>query len=114
MPPSTARILISQNCLKILHLQPTLNAFMALGRPAWRHVRERLQALLAAEDYPGADAALRTNEALKTAVLIPASAVKMQLPATIGDYTDFYSSRDHAYNVGVMIRGPANALQPNW
>ena len=38
----------------------------------------------------------------------------MHLPAKIGDYTDFYSSKNHAYNVGVMFRGPNNALQPNW
>jgi hypothetical protein len=98
-------------------LQSTLNAFMALGRPAWHHVRVRLQALLALErergDYP-VDPALRNNEELKAQALIPLKNVKMLLPANVGDYTDFYSSRDHAYNVGVMIRGPANALQPNW
>ena len=38
----------------------------------------------------------------------------MHLPAKIGDYTDFYSSKHHAYNVGVMFRGPNSALQPNW
>jgi fumarylacetoacetase len=38
----------------------------------------------------------------------------MHLPAKIGDYTDFYSSKSHAYNIGVMIRGKDNALQPNW
>ena len=38
----------------------------------------------------------------------------MELPAKIGDYTDFYSSREHATNVGIMLRGVDNALQPNW
>ena len=38
----------------------------------------------------------------------------MHLPAKIGDYTDFYSSKNHAYNVGCIIRGPNNAIQPNW
>ena len=38
----------------------------------------------------------------------------MELPAVIGDYTDFYSSREHATNVGTMFRGKDNALQPNW
>ena len=38
----------------------------------------------------------------------------MQLPACIGDYTDFYSSYHHAHNVGTMLRGPENALMPNW
>lgn len=40
--------------------------------------------------------------------------VEMHLPAHIGDYTDFYSSKDHASNVGIMFRGKDNALQPNW
>jgi fumarylacetoacetase len=40
--------------------------------------------------------------------------VKMCMPVEIRDYTDFYSSKNHAYNVGVMFRGPDNALQPNW
>ena len=38
----------------------------------------------------------------------------MRLPAEIGDYTDFYASREHATNVGTMFRDPANALLPNW
>lgn len=38
----------------------------------------------------------------------------MHLPASIGDYTDFYASRQHATNVGTMFRGAANALQENW
>ena len=42
--------------------------------------------------------------------MIPASTAKLLLPVKIGDYTDFYSSKNHAYNVGVMIRGPDNAL----
>lgn len=90
----------------------TLNAFMALGRPAWREVRARLHALFS--DAVGADSALRDDTLLAAAVLIPVDAARMLLPAAVGDYTDFYSSRDHAYNVGVMFRGPANALQPNW
>ena len=97
-----------------MSLQSTLNDFMALGRPAWRAVRVRLQSLFCAEDEAGADPALRTNESLRNEALVAIGGVTMHLPASIGDYTDFYSSRDHAYNVGVMIRGPANALQPNW
>ncbi|MFZ1689134.1 MAG: fumarylacetoacetase, partial [Flavobacteriales bacterium] len=46
--------------------------------------------------------------------LVPVTGLTMDLPATIGDYTDFYSSRQHAYNVGCMFRDPANALMPNW
>ena len=43
-----------------------------------------------------------------------AADVQMHVPANIGDYTDFYSSRSHAFNVGSIIRGPANALNENW
>lgn len=46
--------------------------------------------------------------------LHPSKDVQMSMPIKIGDYTDFYSSKNHAYNVGVMIRGPDNALQANW
>ncbi|MCU0234617.1 MAG: fumarylacetoacetase [Thermoanaerobaculales bacterium] len=87
----------------------TLNAFMALGRPAWREVRAKLQRLLR-HDEP----ALRDDAGLRTAAFHPLRQVEMQLPAAIGDYTDFYSSREHATNVGVMLRGADNALQPNW
>jgi hypothetical protein len=92
----------------------TLNAFMAAGRPVWRAARQRIQALLAAAEEDGADGALRENEALKATALIPLEKVTMHLPSAIGDYTDFYSSREHATNVGVMFRGKDNALQPNW
>ncbi|HEX7070921.1 MAG TPA: fumarylacetoacetase, partial [Rhodothermales bacterium] len=47
-------------------------------------------------------------------VLVPRSQVEMLLPVAIGDYTDFYASREHATNVGSMFRGPENALMPNW
>jgi len=90
--------------------KPLLNDFMSLGRPVWRSVRSRIQSLLRLNG----DSTLSENTELRSSCLIPSSDVEMKLPARIGDYTDFYSSRDHAYNVGVMIRGPANALQPNW
>jgi fumarylacetoacetase len=45
---------------------------------------------------------------------VPVVVVSMHLPAAIGDYTDFYASMDHAKNVGIMFRGPENALLPNW
>ncbi|MBP7408648.1 MAG: fumarylacetoacetase, partial [Flavobacteriales bacterium] len=56
----------------------------------------------------------RDNDALRQKALVPASEVTMHVAAHIGDYTDFYSSRQHAYNVGCMFRDPANALLPNW
>lgn len=89
--------------------QPTLNAFMALGRPAWREVRQTIRHVLSA-----ATPTLRDNAPLRDAALIPQASADMLLPATIGDYTDFYSSREHATNVGSMFRGPENALMPNW
>jgi fumarylacetoacetase len=45
---------------------------------------------------------------------VKASETQNHLPVRIGDYTDFYSSRSHAFNVGSIIRGPANALNENW
>jgi fumarylacetoacetase len=88
---------------------PTLNAFMALGRPAWRRMREVLQQLLSSET-----GTLRDDRTLRARSFHRQSEVKMQLPARIGDYTDFYSSYHHAFNVGTMFRGPENALMPNW
>ena len=88
----------------------TLNVFMGLGQPAWRAVRTRIQDLLSDEG----DAALREDQKLREAALIPQAGVTMHLPMEIGDYTDFYASRQHATNVGTMFRGPENALMPNW
>lgn len=87
----------------------TLNDFMAAGRPIWREAREMITHLLR-QDV----ATLRDNQALRDAALIPLSEVEMQLPVEIGDYTDFYSSRYHATNVGSMFRDPENALLPNY
>lgn len=87
----------------------SLNTFMGLGRPVWQDVRRRLQHLLSAETDT-----LRDNEAVRDAAFHRREAVEMLLPVTIGDYTDFYSSREHATNVGTMFRGKENALQPNW
>ena len=92
-----------------LFARDSLNEFLALGRPAWRKVRETLQKLLSAET-----ATLRDDAKLRERVLHRQSDVVMQLPAKIGNYTDFYSSYYHAHNVGTMLRGPENALMPNW
>ncbi len=89
--------------------QDSLNAFLKLGRPAWRKTRETLQRLLAAET-----ADLRDDAALRGAAFHAQKDVVMQLPARIGDYTDFYSSYHHAHNVGTMLRGADKALMPNW
>jgi fumarylacetoacetase len=87
----------------------TLNAFMTLGRPAWRAARAEISLLLRANE-----ATIRDNAAIRDHALIPQAEVEMLLPAAIGDYTDFYSSKEHATNVGTMLRGADNALQPNW
>jgi fumarylacetoacetase len=89
--------------------QPSLNAFIALGRDAWRSVRIQLSALLDA-----ACSTLRDDEALQARVLVPMTAATMHLPVDIPGYTDFYSSKEHATNVGSMFRDPKNALLPNW
>jgi len=90
-------------------LAPTLNAFMGLGKDAWHEARETLQHLLAA-DTP----TLRDNAVLRSKALLPRLSCTMHLPASIGDYTDFYSSIHHATNVGTMFRGKENALMRNW
>src|SRR5436190_1591724 len=86
-----------------------LNPFMALGKAAWRTVRNRLQELLS-EEQPE----LRDDAALRERALATQAQAEMLLPVEIGDYTDFYSSREHATNVGTMLRGKENALSPNW
>jgi len=87
----------------------SLNAFMAPGRPVWKKTRHILQHLLSAET-----ATLRDDAELRARAFHKQGEVTMQLPARIGDYTDFYSSYHHAHNVGTMLRGPENALMPNW
>jgi fumarylacetoacetase len=89
--------------------RPALNDFMALGRLAWSEARTTIQELLLA-DNPR----LRDDFELRRQALVPMKDVAMHLPAEIGDYTDFYSSKEHASNVGTMFRGAENALQPNW
>ena len=89
--------------------QPTLNDLMARGSDVWRSVRGRVSQLLR-HDEP----VLRDDAPLRQRALVPMAEAEMLLPATIGDYTDFYSSREHATNVGIMLRGPQNALMPNW
>ena len=91
---------------------PTLNAFAALGRQVHRDVREYLQRVLTLDTkIPGV---LQENESLRKQVFVPLSDVKLHLPLKIGNYTDFYAGKNHAYNCGVIFRGPSNALQPNY
>lgn len=90
-------------------LQPVLNPLMALGPKAWAQLREQISTLLRA-DSPH----LRDNPALQSALLYPIADVTLHLPFDVAEYTDFYASRHHAFNVGSMFRGPENALPPNW
>ncbi|KAF5276324.1 hypothetical protein FQA39_LY18595 [Lamprigera yunnana] len=89
--------------------QPTLNCFMSLKPSAWKEARETIQSLLSVDNFT-----LQNNAELRAMAFVPQSKAMMHLPATIGDYTDFYSSLHHAKNVGIMFRGKDNALMPNW
>ena len=81
------------------------NAFMARGRADWAALRTRLTALLA--EGSGDEATLRS-------LLVPMANVRLHMPFNVAEFTDFYSSRNHATNVGTMFRGAENALPPNW
>lgn len=89
--------------------QENLNTFIELGKTVTNKVRTDLQQLLSDENSE-----LKTNPELYKKVIKKQEAVKMLLPVRVGDYTDFYSSMDHAVNIGTMIRDPKNALMPNW
>ncbi|PIQ50194.1 MAG: fumarylacetoacetase [Cytophagales bacterium CG12_big_fil_rev_8_21_14_0_65_40_12] len=89
--------------------QAYLNDFMALGKAKTREVRNRISELLSAENDE-----LRDNFAVRELSMIPMDEVEMLIPVRVPNYTDFYSSEDHARNVGTMFRDPKNALMPNW
>ena len=89
--------------------QPSINAFMALGPKIWSRTRARISELLR-HDHPQ----LRDDKFLRERALVPMADVILHLPIAVSGYTDFYSSKEHATNVGVMFRGKDNALQPNW
>lgn len=92
--------------------QPSLNAFAALGRPIHSIVRKYIQSVFTeSTDFPDV---LKNHESLQKQALIPLQDVKKHLPFKIGDYTDFFAGMNHAYNCGVIFRGPQNALQPNY
>lgn len=89
--------------------KPYLNDFISLGKKITSDVRARISKILE-ERNPE----LRDNEKAKTKVLHKMKDIEMLLPVKVGDYTDFYSSMEHATNVGSMFRDPKNALLPNW
>jgi fumarylacetoacetase len=88
---------------------PFLNDLMKHGKSGMRNLRNRIAELLDVENQE-----LQDLEDGYDSFLIHISVVSMSMPVEIGDYTDFYSSKEHATNVGMMFRDPANALLPNW
>jgi len=88
---------------------PFLNDFIALGKPLWHSLRKRIKALLSIENGE-----LRDNKKATAEALHKMNEVELLMPVKVGDYTDFYSSKEHATNVGSMFRDPKNALLPNW
>lgn len=86
-----------------------LNNFIELGKSTTRQLRDRLSDLLEVNNQD-----LQDNKAVFNTVFKPQKDVTMLMPVKVGDYTDFYSSIDHAINIGTMIRDPKNALMPNW
>lgn len=92
-----------------IFLQDSLNDFIADGRKTWRLVRNRISDLF----LKGNDE-LRKNKEHCKEVLFRLDEIEMQLPVDVGDYTDFYASKEHATNVGSLFRDPENALLPNW
>ncbi len=92
-----------------IFLQDSLNDFIADGRKTWRLVRNRVSDIFL-ENNP----VLRDNKEHKEQVLFTLDEIEMQLPVDVGDYTDFYASKEHATNVGSLFRDPKNALLPNW
>jgi fumarylacetoacetase len=81
--------------------QPDLNLFIAQGPERWRTVRARLTELLSEAGEPSLP-------------LVPMAEAKLHLPVRVTEYTDFYASKNHAFNVGILFRGPENALPAQW
>ncbi len=94
---------------KDIFSKKTLNDFISLGKNSTRAVRDRVSELLNVDTI-----VLKNSSPDKEKIFKQQADVKMLLPVSIGDYTDFYSSIDHATNIGKMIRDPENALMPNW
>ncbi len=89
--------------------QPTLNAFIDSGRNNWTQARQTIQTLLSRDSDT-----LRDNQELQQKALLKQADVTLHLPVQVPGFTDFYSSKEHATNVGTMFRDPNNALLPNW
>jgi fumarylacetoacetase len=88
---------------------PSLNAFIDNGKPVWRAVRQRISDL-----FENTNHVIRDDSREKSKILNHILDVEVMMPVHVGDYTDFYSSIEHATNVGKMFRDPENALLSNW
>jgi fumarylacetoacetase len=88
-------------------IQPCLNDFIALGKQVTSKVREAVIEIFRSD----AGAAVQQKA---QSCLMPVRDVRMRMPLRVSNYTDFYSSKEHATNVGSMFRDPKNALLPNW
>jgi len=86
-----------------------INDFMALGKSITNPVRTAIQSI-----FESNNASLQSNTEHQATILFSVNEVELLMPIKVGDYTDFYSSRDHATNFGTMFRDPNNALLPNW
>ncbi|MBN3518423.1 fumarylacetoacetase [Algoriphagus lutimaris] len=91
-----------------IFINEALNDLISLGKVQTKKIRERVQDLLLADNEKLRDHSVRGK------VMVNRKEAEMLLPVKIGDYTDFYSSMEHATNVGKMFRDPENALLPNW
>ena len=92
-----------------MFMQDSLNDFISDGRKTWRLVRNRI-----ADVFDAKNEQLRDNQKHREVIIFDMDEIEMLLPVSVGDYTDFYSSKEHATNVGEMFRGKENALMPNW
>jgi fumarylacetoacetase len=92
-----------------MFMQDTLNDFISDGKKTWRLVRNRL-----AELFDETNPKLRDNKEHREIVIFNVKYIEMQLPVLIGDYTDFFSNKEHAVNVGEIFRTKDNLLSPNW
>lgn len=101
--------LLNNSERKIVFNQTSLNSFMELGRKDWQALRSQISLLLR-YDNP----LLRDDQNMRKNALIPLHEVSLHLPIKVSAYTDFYSSKEHATNVGKLFRDPENALLPNW
>ena len=87
----------------------TLNGMMRKGKEGTRSLRNRLSDLFSSDNTE-----ISANTEHIPQILLEIDKVTLLIPVCVGDYTDFYSSEQHAYNVGCMFRDPDNALMPNW